>query len=322
MKKRALLLLLLALAGFFIYQYLEMDQAREKSANENLILYGNVDIRDVALGFRVSGRILEARFEEGDRVKAGDVVAVLDKQPYADDIALYSSQLEVARVARRKAEMPFQRRDHLTKIGAISAEERDDAEAARDEAQAQVLSAEARLQKAVTNLQDTEILAPSDGIMLTRVREPGAVVAAGEAVYTLALDSPVWIRAYIDEPNLGRIYPGQRARVKTDSQREYKGHIGFISPQSEFTPKTVETTQLRTDLVYRLRVIVDNPDKSLRQGMPVTVYLESDEDGSGGRENPEQAAMKPAQNPEQNPEQSPERSPAQKAPATSGGAGE
>ncbi|MDL2207218.1 efflux RND transporter periplasmic adaptor subunit [Desulfovibrio sp. OttesenSCG-928-M16] len=281
MKKTILVLCVLAAIGYGIYFSQTRDQPNGNAPGGPLTLYGNVDIRDVALGFRVSGRILEMRLEEGDRVKAGDVVAVLDKQPFTDDIALYSSQLEVSRVSRRKAEMPFQRRDHLTKIGAISAEERDDAEAVRDEAQAQVLSAEARLQKAVTNLQDTEILAPSDGIILTRVRERGAVVAAGEPVYTLALDSPVWIRTYIDEPGLGRIHPGQKARVLTDSGNEYEGHIGFISPQAEFTPKTVETTQLRTDLVYRLRVIVDNPDKGLRQGMPVTVHLAPAETGPG-----------------------------------------
>lgn len=277
MKKKLIVFAVVAALLAAAYYYLEQARHTGNAANGPITVYGNVDIRDVALGFRVSGRILEMRLEEGDRVTAGDVVAVLDKQPFTDDIALYSSQLEEARVARRKAEMPFQRRAHLTKIGAISAEERDDAEAARDEAQAQVMSAEARLQKAVTNLQDTEILAPSDGIILTRVREQGAVVAAGEPVYTLALDSPVWIRTYIDEPRLGRVFPGQKAVVFTDSGNQYQGHVGFISPQAEFTPKTVETTQLRTDLVYRLRVIVDNPDKSLRQGMPVTVRLVAQE---------------------------------------------
>jgi HlyD family secretion protein len=161
----------------------------------------------------------------------------------------------------------------LTKIGAISTEERDDAKAALDEAQAQVKSAEARLAQAQTRLGDTQIRAPSDGIILTRVREPGAVVAVGEPVYSLALDTPVWVRAYIDEPNLGNIFPGQQALVLTSAGREYPGQVGFISPQAEFTPKTVETAQLRTDLVYRLRVIVNNPDKALRQGMPVTVHI-------------------------------------------------
>lgn len=273
MNKRVLTIVVLFALCAGAYLYYQRDNSRLAAGSGEILLYGNVDIRDVQLGFRVPGRITAVNFEEGDRVRKGDVVAVLDKQPFKDEVDLYTAQLELADVSRRKVEMPFQRRARLTRIGAISAEERDDAEAVRDEATAQVKSARARLQQALTSLGDTEIIAPNDGSILTRVREPGAVVAAGEQVCSLALDSPVWIRTYIDEPRLGLVHPGQKAAVRTDSGHEYSGQVGFISPQAEFTPKTVETAQLRTDLVYRLRVIIDNPDKSLRQGMPVTVRL-------------------------------------------------
>lgn len=273
MKKKLLLLVAVAVIAGSGYWYYREKQKEARSASGPIVVYGNVDIRDVSLGFRVPGRIAQVLCEEGDRVAKGQVLAVLDKQPFTDDVALYTALLEEAEVTRNKAEKPFLRRAQLTRIGAISAEERDDAEAARDEAQAKVKSAGARLAQALTSLKDTEILAPDDGIILTRVREPGAVVASGETVYSLALDTPVWVRTYIDEPNLGNVFPGQRAIVHTDSGREYEGHVGFISPQAEFTPKTVETAQLRSDLVYRLRVIVANPDKSLRQGMPVTVRI-------------------------------------------------
>lgn len=272
-KKTALLLALLAAFAGAGYRYYERHKEQPQTAADAIVVYGNVDIRDVSLGFRVSGRIVGLLCEEGDRVGKGQMIAVLDKKPFQDDVALYSALLEEAAVARNKAEKPFLRRAELTKIGAISTEERDDAQAARDEAQARIKSAEARLAQAHTSLADTEIFAPDDGVILTRVREPGAVVAAGEAVYVLALDTPVWVRTYVDEPNLGNIFPGQQAVVLTDSGGEYEGRIGFISPQAEFTPKTVETTQLRTELVYRLRIIVSNPDKSLRQGMPVTVRI-------------------------------------------------
>ena len=143
------------------------------------------------------------------------------------------------------------------------------------EARANLAAAKARLAQAEINLQDTEIHSPADGIILTRVREPGAIVSAGQTVYTLQLLSPVWIRTYVSERDLGRIYQGMPADVYTDSQpaKPYHGQIGFISPVAEFTPKNVETTDLRTELVYRLRVIVDDPDNGLRQGMPVTVKL-------------------------------------------------
>lgn len=272
LKKLFFVFVLAALVGAG-YWYYENERLKGRDMSDAIVVFGNVDIRDVSLGFRVSGRIAEVLYEEGDRVSQGQVVAVLDKKPFKDDVELYEALLEEAEVTRNKVEKPFLRRAQLTKIGAISTEERDDAEAARDEAQAKVKSAQARLEQARTSLNDTEIVTPNDGVILTRIREPGAVVAAGEPVYTLALDTPVWVRTYIDEPNLGNIYPGQKALVYTDAGRQYEGHIGYISPQAEFTPKTVETAQLRTDLVYRLRVIVNNPDKSLRQGMPVTVRI-------------------------------------------------
>lgn len=272
MKKNVLVLLLLAaIAAIAIWAF--ENRQDTKTANGTITLFGNVDIRDVSLGFRVAGRIAEVRYEEGDRVEKGSVVAVLDKQPFEDEVALYTAQLEAAEVSLRKVEKPYLRRAQLTKIGAISTEERDDAEAAKDEAVADVKTAKARLQQSLTRLEDTIISAPNDGIILTRVREPGAVVSAGEPVCSLALDNPVWVRSYIDEPRLGLIHPGQKAIVLTDSGGKYEGQIGFISPQAEFTPKNVETSQLRTDLVYRLRVIVNNPDNGLRQGMPVTVRI-------------------------------------------------
>ncbi len=125
------------------------------------------------------------------------------------------------------------------------------------------------------NLSYTEAFAPTDGVILTRIREPGTVVKAADSVYTLSVSSPVWIRAYVDEPDLGLVYSGMPAEIYTDIDggSVYSGKVGFISPVAEFTPKTVETTKLRTDLVYRLRIYADNPDRGLVQGMPVTVKL-------------------------------------------------
>jgi HlyD family secretion protein len=124
-------------------------------------------------------------------------------------------------------------------------------------------------------LADCNLVAPSGGFIFTRSREVGAIVQPGETVFTLTLTSPVWVRTYVSERELGHIAAGMEAAVATDTapSRPYSGHIGFISPTAEFTPKTVETREIRTSLVYRLRVIVDNPDGGLRQGMPVTVRL-------------------------------------------------
>jgi HlyD family secretion protein len=108
---------------------------------------------------------------------------------------------------------------------------------------------------------------------MTRVLEPGSIIRSGEAVLVVSLADPVWIRAYIPEPDLGKVFPGMDVRIHTDSRPDlpYMGRVGFISPEAEFTPKSVETPNLRTRLVYRLRITVNDPDNGLRQGMPVTI---------------------------------------------------
>jgi HlyD family secretion protein len=93
-------------------------------------------------------------------------------------------------------------------------------------------------------------------------------------VYTLSLVDTVYVRAYVDEARLGKVIPGAKLLVTTDtSARQYTGQVGFVSPRAEFTPKSVETPELRTDLVYRLRIVITDADDGLRQGMPVTIML-------------------------------------------------
>ena len=207
-----------------------------------------------------------------------------------------------AQSAAGEAERNFKRQDTLLKSGASSQRTVDAARATRDQAaanlaaanaslslatagfrsediaagNARVAAAEAALALARTVVADTKLVAPSSGIVITRVREPGSMVASSTPVYNLSLRDPVYLRAYVSEPDLGRVAPGTKVRVHTDSSdKVYHGQIGFISPRAEFTPKTVETTDLRTDLVYRLRVVVADADEGLRQGMPVTVDVDT-----------------------------------------------
>ena len=140
-----------------------------------------------------------------------------------------------------------------------------------DTAKAQLEAENAALVQAERRLTDAELIAPSSGVVLTRVREVGAVVAVGETVYAVTITTPVWVRSYVSEPDLGRIQPGMPVDVITDSGKSYPGKIGFISPVAEFTPKSVETKELRTSLVYRLRVVVSGETAGLLQGMPVTL---------------------------------------------------
>jgi HlyD family secretion protein len=295
--------------------------------NGAFTLSGNVDVHQVELAFRVSGRISAVKVQEGDKVSAGQVLAELDPVPFQTDVdsakadvAQAQAQLDKTRrgfrveevaqaratVAQRAADLEnaqvtLRRQQQLVAAGLVTHQQIDDAEArvhmsdaalasARDQLslelrgsriediqaqEAMLAAAQARLEKAQTALADATLHAPSNGIISVRARELGAIVQAGQTVYTLTLNDPVWIRAYVSQPRLGRIKPGMSVKVTIDSMpgKQYEGTVGFISPEAEFTPKTVQTEQVRDDLVYRIRVIASDPDNVFRQGMPVTVLI-------------------------------------------------
>ncbi|KNC08828.1 membrane protein [Klebsiella sp. RIT-PI-d] len=298
--------------------------------NQPLTLYGNVDIRTVNMSFRVGGRLASLTVDEGDTIKAGQVLGELDRAPYqnallqakanvstaqakyelamagyrAEEIAQATAAVTQAQAAYDYAQNFYQRQQGLWKSRTISANDLENARSARDQAQASLKSAqdklsqfragnrpqeiaqakasveqaEAQLAQAGLDLQDTTLIAPSGGILLTRAVEPGSMLNAGSTVLTLSLTRPVWVRAYVDERNLHLAQPGREILLYTDGRADkpYHGKIGFVSPSAEFTPKTVETPDLRTDLVYRMRIIVTDADDALRQGMPVTLKFDQE----------------------------------------------
>ena len=150
---------------------------------------------------------------------------------------------------------------------------------------------QATLALARQKLADTKLYAPSAGVIQDRIMEPGDMTSPTTPVFTMALDTPMWVRAYVPESSLGKILPGMKAEITTDSfpGKIYKGWIGYISPTAEFTPKNVETPELRTRLVYQIRVYVCNPNNELRLGMPATVVLQFNPSGTG--ENPPGSAV-------------------------------
>jgi HlyD family secretion protein len=291
-----------------------------------LSLYGNVDIREVDMAFRVNGRIATIEVEEGTRVQQGQLLATIDTASLDSRIAEADarvSQAEAqylklrngnrrqdvaqarARVAAAAAQYDntqrdFARRQGLVGPGAISRDLWEQTVTERDRAAAQLTEARQALSLAMagarpediaaaaadvrsarasragvgTDLGDTRLVAAASGTVATRAREPGAIVQPGETVLTLAIDRPMRVRAYVAEPDLSRISPGMKVEVRADGNPKlYHGTIGYISPRAEFTPKSVETENLRTDLVYGIRVIVSDPDDALRQGQPVTVRV-------------------------------------------------
>ncbi len=328
-------LLLLAAGGGGVWWWLTH---RERGPQE-LVVYGNVDLRQVQLAFNNSERIAAVLVEEGDRVKKGQVLARLDTGRLEPQVAQAEAQVasqrhvvermhhgsrpeEIAQaranVASAKADSANARRQYgrvknlsavrlrdQSEVRAVSQEDVDNARAALDvaeaklavnqkalelalagprkedtaQAEAQLRGSEAQLAYLRQQLADAKLIAPSNAVVRTRLLEPGEMSSPQKPVFSLAITEPKWVRAYASERDLGKVRPGMAAAVVVDSfpDRRFEGWIGFISPVAEFTPKAVQTEELRTSLVYEVRVFVKDPSDELRLGMPATVHLPSDQ---------------------------------------------
>lgn len=295
-----------------------------------LVLYGNIDLRQVDLPFNNNERIAAVLAQEGDPVKKGQVLARLETSRLEPQVAQAVAQAAAQRavvdrlhngsrpeeIAQAKANVDsakadavnarrqFERLRNLAEASggrAASQQDLDNARAALDASDAKVVASqkayelvaigprqediaqgeaqlqadEAHLAFLKQQLADAELRAPVDAVVRSRLMEPGEMASPQSSVFTLAIIDPKWVRAYVAEPDLGKIHPGETASVTADSfpGRRFDGWVGFISPVAEFTPKAVETTELRTSLVYEVRVFVKDPGDDLRLGMPATVSL-------------------------------------------------
>ena len=246
-------------------------------------LANNVDLQQAQLA---SQRQQVARLEAGSR---------------PEEISKAQADVEAARIAADNAAQTYQRQKELVAKHFVAQQQADDARAAADAAQARYQSLQetlklvqmgprkediaaakamlranqAALDVARKALADASLYAPESGIIQERILEPGDMATPLRPVYTLALTDPVWVRAYVPGPDLGKIQPGMRAEVSTDSfpGKNYRAWVGYISPTAEFTPKSVETTEVRSSLVYQVRIFVCNPQGELRMGMPATVTI-------------------------------------------------
>lgn len=302
------------------------------NGNGSLVLYGNVDLRQVDLAFSGSGRIADVLVEEGAEVKKGDVIARLDTsliEPQVaqaeatvaaqtatvaklhngsrpEEIAQAEANVDAARASARNAELSYDRAIQLRESAspAVAQSQVDSAKAAEDSAAAQlkvaeqalilakagpreedIAAAEAQLKATQAaldllrqQLKDAELVAPTGGVIRSRLLEPGEMASPAKPVVSIAIVNPKWVRAYISEPDLPKVAAGTAASVTVDGyDKAFTGAVGFIASVAEFTPHAIQTEELRTSLVYEVRVLVDDPNDTLRLGMPATIRLSTDE---------------------------------------------
>jgi HlyD family secretion protein len=370
-KKLIILFSILIIAVMLIYEYIHGRSGKEPNI---LRVFGNIEIIDTEISFKIAGRVEERLVSEGERVQAGQIVARLDHTELVHQVALRKAEVEVARAAlaeleagprpeeiaqaeatvrkaqaqldellagsrpqdiavaeaavqRAKVEVnrlkaDYERRYKLYQEGILSTNEYEAAQTAYKVAIAQLKEAEERLKllkegprkeqieqaraalmqaketlilvkkgprketidqararldqanqalaMAETQLGYATLVSPISGVVLSKNVEPGEYVAPGTPVVTIGNLDNVWLRAYINETDLGRVKVGQRVRVTTDTYpgKVYEGYISFIASQAEFTPKNVQTEKERVKLVYRIKIDIPNPNMELKPGMP------------------------------------------------------
>ena len=259
-----------ALAALFLF-----IREREENGNKRIKVSGNIETQDVRLSFRVGGKIAHLFADEGSVIKLDQTVAGLETDELIKIRDEAEASLKAAQAQYELDKTDAERAEKLFQAGAISAQKRDSAltKADADKANAQAL--QASLELAQTRLGFADLVSPMDGFILVKSAEAGEVVQPGTTVFTAADLHDIWLTAYINETDLGRVKLNQPAEIRTDTypNKAYTGTVSFISQESEFTPKQIQTTEERVKLVYRIKIKVDNAALELKPGMPADGYI-------------------------------------------------
>jgi len=232
----------------------------------------------VRISFRVQGQIEQLLADEGMVIKTGGVVAKLNTDELTKIKAEAEAALKEAEYQYWLDNLDYVRAENLFQAGAISAQKRDSAKTKSDTDKATIDKLRAQLELANTRLGWADLASPLNGYILVKSAEEGEVVQVAAPVFTAVDLNDIWVTAYINEKDLGRVKLQQEAYVMTDSykNKKYKGWISFISQQTEFTPKYIQTTEERVKYVYRIKVRVDNSSLDLKPGMPADAYIKVD----------------------------------------------
>ena len=241
-----------------------------KAAPQELVLYGIVDLREVDLAFNNNERITAVLVQEGDRVHRGQILARVDTSRLEPEAAQTAATVTLDDVNVANARRQYERQRSLWSSSGgrgISRQDVENAKAALDVQTAHRQADGAQLRLLRQELSDAVLVAPTDATVRSRIMEPGEMVSPQKPVFSLAITNPKWVRVYVGVDS----FPG----------RAFTGWIGFVSSVAEFTPKTIQTEDLRTSLVYEVRVFVKDPADELRLGMPATVHIPFAHGGSG-----------------------------------------
>jgi HlyD family secretion protein len=275
-RKKKIRLIVLCVALAIAFMWLTGKLYKRIEYGKSIKVSGNIEGNEVRISFRVAGLIEELIADEGWVLKTGDVLARLDKSPLMRQRDEAAASLKLAQSQYELDKLDYVRAENLYREGAISAQQRDAAKTKADNDKADIDRLTAALELAQLNLEWGDLTSPLNGYITVKSALQGENVLIGAPVFTAIDLNDIWVSAYIDEKDLGRIKLNQKAIVKIDSYpfKRYKGWISFISQQTEFTPKYIQTTKERVKYVYRIKVKCDNSSLDMKPGMPADAYIQ------------------------------------------------
>jgi len=274
-----------------------------KTRNSDLWGSGILEATEIVVSSQSNGLILEMRCDEGDCVKAGDVIAVIDTSDLVLQRAGLLAQRDEVDARARGIRLTAARAQQELNLARLTADrtralfdQGSATEQVRDEAMTRKAAAQLSLEEirngmkelearrdqvdnALSQLQkkidDSNVLAPSSGAVTVRSREPGELVRYGEAILTLADLDTMWMKIYLKEEVLSRVALRARTNIRVDALGDSTlvGEVTWISSEAEFTPKNIETRESRTGLVYAVKIEVPNPNGVLKIGMPAEAEI-------------------------------------------------
>jgi HlyD family secretion protein len=274
-RKAKVRMIVLGVAAVIAVMYLFGALWRFVEFGRSIKVSGNVEGDEIRISFRVAGLIEELVADEGWVIKPGDILARMDKSPFIKQRDEAASSLKLAKTQYALDSLDYVRAENLFKEGAISAQQRDAAKTKAGNDKAEIERLTAALELSELNLSWTDLNSQMNGYITLKSALQGENVQIAAPVFTAVDMGNLWVTAYLNEDDLGKIKLNQKAFVMTDSYpgKKYKGWISFISQQTEFTPKYIQTTEERVKYVYRIKVRVDNSSLDLKPGMPADAYI-------------------------------------------------
>ena len=240
---------------------------------------GRIEGREYNVGTKISGRVDEIFIKEGQNVELGERLAMIYSKQSAALFEAAEARLKEADANLNLAKIEFERYERLFKANAVAKMEYDHVENSFIRAREEAIAAQKEVDKTGADVEDTKIVAPLSGTVVTKIVRKGEVIAAGTPIATIINMDDLYLKVFLTTETAGKVSLGDEARIYPDALpgKPFDAYVEFIGEKAEFTPKNVETKSQRAKLVFEIKLkIVDNKARMLKPGMPCEAVIKID----------------------------------------------